>query len=141
MTETLIWKGSPSQLQNLGPYILCALFSWLVIPIFIAIWLYIKTSSTKFEITNERILVSRGVLNRITDEIATYKITDSQMEEPLLYRIVGLSTITFFVVGDRTNLSVTLDGIKNARYIGDEVRKYSNNSGSLMNDAIINQLG
>ncbi|CAM3867948.1 PH domain-containing protein [Mucilaginibacter galii] len=141
MTETLIWKGSPSQLQNLGAYILCALFSWLVIPIFIAIWLYIKTSCTKFEITNERILVSRGVLNRITDEVSIYKVVDSQMEEPLLYRIVGLATITFFIVGDRTNFSITIDGIKNARYIGDEVRKYMDSSGSIMNDAIINQIG
>lgn len=99
MPEQIIWKGRPSQLQNLGAYILCAVFSWLVFPIFIAIWLYIKTASTKFEVTNERILVSRGVLNRVTDEIATYKIFDSQMEEPLLYRLVGLATIKFFVVG------------------------------------------
>jgi uncharacterized membrane protein YdbT with pleckstrin-like domain len=140
MPESVIFKGKPSQWQNLGAYILCVLFCWLVFPVFVAVWLYIKTASTKFEVTNERILVSRGVFNRLTDEIATYKIVDSQMEEPLLYRLVGLSTIKFFVVGDRTNLSITLDGIKNGRAISDEVRKHSHLSGSVMSDAIINHI-
>jgi hypothetical protein len=30
MPEQIIWKGRPSQLQNLGAYILCVVFSWLV---------------------------------------------------------------------------------------------------------------
>ncbi len=138
--EQLIWKGSPSQLKNLGPFILCILFSWLIFPVFIAIWLYLKTSSTKFEITNERIIVGRGVLNRITEEVAIYKVVDTEIQEPLLYRLVGLSTVRFFVVGDRTNFAILIDGVKNGQMLRDEVRKYRQPSNSLLNDALINRL-
>ena len=36
--ENIIWEGSPSQVTNLGLYLLCAVLFFLVVPIFYAIW-------------------------------------------------------------------------------------------------------
>src|SRR3954463_8493291 len=35
MPEETIWRGTASQLKNLGCFILCVLFCWLIVPIFI----------------------------------------------------------------------------------------------------------
>jgi hypothetical protein len=37
MAEETIWRGTSSQLKNLGLFILCGLFCWLIVPIFIAL--------------------------------------------------------------------------------------------------------
>ncbi|WP_295770669.1 PH domain-containing protein [uncultured Mucilaginibacter sp.] len=139
--ETVIWEGKPSQLMNLGTYILCFLFIWLVFPIFIAIWAYIKTASTKFQITTQRIIISRGVWNRITNEMAIHKVIDTRIVEPLIQRLVGIANLQLFTVGDLTEHVVLIEGIKNSAYLRDEIRKFKGESDSLISDMIINNAG
>ena len=37
MQEETIWEGSPSHVAQWGTYVLCLLFFWLIVPIFIAL--------------------------------------------------------------------------------------------------------
>jgi len=92
-TEQILWKGNPSQWNNLRTFILCGLFFWLVIPIFVAIWRYFDTKFTRFELTNERLKSRVGVITARHEELELYRVKDSTFTQTFLQRCFGLATI------------------------------------------------
>lgn len=91
--ETLVWKGTPSQLTNLKTFVLCGAFCWLIVPIFVAIWRILQTRSTVYELTNERLKTHAGVIAKHTEEIELHRVRDSAFTQSVFDRIVGLGTI------------------------------------------------
>ena len=91
--EEVLWRGTPSQLVNIKCYVLCGVFFWTVLPLFVMYWHYLKTKNTKFEITSQRLIVKEGVFNKTTEQIELYRVKDIHLEEPLLMRIFGLGNI------------------------------------------------
>ena len=77
--ENIIWEGSPSQVTNLGLYVVCALTFFLVIPVLYAIWRWIDTRSHRYSITDQRVRVTQGVLNKRTDSIELYRVKDAAL--------------------------------------------------------------
>lgn len=101
-TETTLWKGSPSQLKNLGYFLLCGLFFFLVFPLFLLFWRWLQTRCTHYELTTERFIFARGVLNKTTDQLELYRVRDYRFEQPLLLRLFGLGNVVL-VATDRTS--------------------------------------
>lgn len=114
--ENSLWKGSSSQWLNLGPFVLgsiiiAGLIVWglvmppvfigLVIPVIYMIWRYLVVRTQIFELTNERLRITRGVINQTIDEIELYRIKDTQMVRPWWMRLTGLASITM-ETSDRT---------------------------------------
>src|SRR5687767_14985829 len=93
-SEKTLWTGSSSQVVNFKLFVLSALFCWLIIPIFIALWRYLETRTRKYEVTSERIRLTSGVLSRRTDDFELYRVKDSTLEQPFFLRLFGLSTLS-----------------------------------------------
>ncbi|MEZ5300332.1 MAG: PH domain-containing protein [Verrucomicrobiales bacterium] len=49
-----------------------------------------NTKFYNYELTNERLKLSTGVLNRKTDVLELYRVKDMELEKPLHFRIFGL---------------------------------------------------
>ena len=92
-TEELIWSGSSSQVRNLHIYILCALFCWLIVPIFYAIWKWIQLRSRHYELTTQRVKLRQGIFSKRTDELELYRVKDSTVFEPFWQRLFGLGNV------------------------------------------------
>src|SRR3954447_7893454 len=75
--EQLLWTGRPSQIVNLGSFILCGLLSWLAVPIFLALWEWLRIKCVTYELTNQRFRITHGVLSRRTDELELYRVKDT----------------------------------------------------------------
>lgn len=120
--EQIIWSGSPSQFLNLGVFILCALTFWLVIPILIALWRWLVVRCTRFELTSERLIVRRGVLNRTTDEIELYRVKDTRLDEPLILRLVGCGNIVLST-SDRSTPILEMRAIRDANSVRESIRR------------------
>lgn len=122
--EKVIWRGKPSQVDNLGIFIMTALFFWLVIPIFVAFWRYLSVRAMRYQVTTERLRNLYGVLNKTIDELELYRVRDYRIERPLLLRLFGLSNLVL-ETSDRTHPTVTIravpDGGKVMRQIRDQV--------------------
>ncbi|HTM93268.1 MAG TPA: PH domain-containing protein, partial [Flavisolibacter sp.] len=99
MEEKIICEVSPSQILNLksfiysflaiGIIVTTAIFSGenlvflaLVLPIGYALWKYLQIASTKLKITDERLILREGVLNKTTNETELYRVRDSSIQEP-----------------------------------------------------------
>ena len=121
MTEKQIWKGSPSQWKNLGYYVLCFLTCWLIVPIYLAIARFFKTKCTKYEITDQRIIVQTGVFSRKTDVLELYRVKDLRLEEPFFMRLFKLSNI-ILVTSDRTEDEEIIPAVKGGKEIREELR-------------------
>ena len=133
VSEEVLWKGSPSQVLNLGKYLIALLLAigiaiggLFVMPVWIALilplgwmlWTFIETRSVRHELTTERIRMSAGVFNQQLDDVELYRVKDTSMERPFWYRMFGLSTL-IIETSDRSQPRIEIKAIHN----GDELRE------------------
>jgi len=119
--EQSLWKGSPAQVVNLGTYFVCLLLCWLVVPIFYALWRWIDTRLTEYELTSQRLVFRSGVFNRKTEEIELYRVRDSSLDEPLLLRLFGTGNIVLYAT-DSSAATFVLRAVKAAADVRQKLR-------------------
>lgn len=123
--EITLWKGSPSQWLNLGPFTAALLlgvglavggcffppaFAALVLPLGYVLWKYLEVRALVFELTNERLRITRGVINQQVDEIELYRIKDSLLLRVWWMRLVGVASISL-ETSDRTLQKLVIPAI------------------------------
>src|SRR3982074_1439725 len=91
MAEATVWRGTSSQWKNFGVFVLCGLFCWLIVPIFIALARYLQTKNKVYELTTERLKITEGVFSKMTDTLELYRVKDLETRQPFLYRLRGLA--------------------------------------------------
>lgn len=141
--EKEVWSGTPSQLRHLGLYVLCALAAlvlfvvavklrgtsvpaWipmalLLVPAFIAGKRWLQTAFERITLTDQRLILRRGILSRTTDYVELYRIKDSHFTQPILERMVGLGTIRLRTTQDSAPL-VVLSGMRGPEALWNQIR-------------------
>jgi membrane protein YdbS with pleckstrin-like domain len=121
MAEETIWRGTASQLKNLGCFILCFLFCWLIVPIFIGLRRFLETKNQVYELTNERLKTTHGIFSKVTETLELYRVKDIEVSQPFIYRIVGLENIKVNT-SDLSSPLILIDGIPHDVGFGDKLR-------------------
>ncbi len=146
--ERVIWSGTPSQVVNLGVYLLggviaaILLGSWVwmsraewvhgamhwafVAPLLLVLlWLayqWVRVKTTRYELTTQRLRLRQGILAKTTEELELYRVRDWTLAEPLLYRILRLGTITL-ITTDQTTPTITLPALPHAHEVREQLRE------------------
>jgi uncharacterized membrane protein YdbT with pleckstrin-like domain len=139
--EKSLWKGSSSQWLNLGPFTAALLASAglvvaglafppafpftlaaLVLPAGYLLWRYLVVRTQVFELTSERLRVTRGVINQKIDEIELYRVKDSVMVRPWWMRLTGLASIVL-ATSDRTMPDLVIPAIHGGSELREILRK------------------
>lgn len=135
--ETTFWKGSPSQWLNLGPYSICLLlaagitaggvffpptFIGLLIPLLYAVWRYLTVRCLVFEVTTERLRITKGVINQNIDEVELYRVKDIVVERKWWMRLTGLGNV-HLQTSDRSLPHVDIPAIRDCIGLREELRK------------------
>ncbi|MEQ1861172.1 MAG: PH domain-containing protein [Chthoniobacteraceae bacterium] len=118
-TETVIWKGTSSQVKNFWWFVACL----LVIPIPWAIWAWLKVKCRVYTLTTERLLIESGVLNKSHDTLELYRVRDLQVSEPLWLRLFGLQNIQLLAT-DITTENLELGYIPSGLNLRDKLREH-----------------
>ena len=74
---------------NLGLY-------WLalsVVALGILVWRWFENLASKFELTEERLIIRRGIIAKSVDEIELYRIKDVRINFTIINQIAGIGTI------------------------------------------------
>lgn len=140
-SETTLWKGSPSQWLNLGPFAIALvvtivlvvtgalfppatviLWALVVVPVVYSLWRFLVVRSRHFELTTERLRVTEGVFNQKIDEVELYRIKDIAMERPLWMRLTGLASV-LLETSDRSLPKFSLPAISNGVELRETLRK------------------
>ena len=139
--ENTVWSGTPSQLNNLGLYVLCALvaialiasagsfagisrtivLTLVLLPVGVALWRWLVTMSTRYTLTDQRLILRRGVLGRTTDYVELYRVKDSHYAQSFFERLLGLGTITLRTTQDSAPL-VLLAGMSGPESLWNQIR-------------------
>lgn len=114
--ENHLWKASPSQWLNIGPFIGALVLAIgiavggfffppvliaLIVPLAYAIWKFLVVKCYVFELSCQRLRVTSGVINQHIDEIELYRVKDTLMLRPWWMRLTGLASISL-ETSDRT---------------------------------------
>lgn len=139
VSEEVLWKGSPSQVLNLGKYAVALLLAagivvaglfpglqivWvaLILPLGWALWTFIETRSIQHELTTERIRLRSGIFNQKMDDVELYRVKDTSMERPFWYRMFGLSTL-IIETSDRSQPRIEIKAVRNGDDLRETLRK------------------
>jgi uncharacterized membrane protein YdbT with pleckstrin-like domain len=139
--EKIVHQTCPSQIRNLRAFIISLLLAagivaaailaennliyiGLVIPAFYAFWKWMEIKSTKLTITDQRLIVAQGILNKSTNETELYRVRDTSLTEPFFYRLFGLGTIIVYTT-DEANPTHKFVGYKRPHWVKDQIRNYS----------------
>ncbi|MEM9535870.1 MAG: PH domain-containing protein [Cyanobacteria bacterium P01_E01_bin.45] len=87
-------------------------------------WAWFAVGSTVYTLTEERFIVQRGVINRRTDTLELYRVTDVTVVEPLLTRLVGAGDVVL-LSDDRTTPAVRVKAIYQPLQVMALIRKHS----------------
>jgi uncharacterized membrane protein YdbT with pleckstrin-like domain len=136
-TEATFWKGSPSQWLNIGHFAAAILlaacisiggvffppaFIGLVIPLAWIVWRYLVVRCQVFELTNERLRVSTGVINQHIDEVELYRVKDILVVRKWWMRVTGLGTV-HLQTSDRTLPELDIPAIRDCFGLREALRK------------------
>jgi hypothetical protein len=117
MSEQTLWRGTSSQVKNFWPFVSCILV--LPIPWAIYRWLLVKT--TVYQLTTERLITERGILNKTTDTLELYRVRDLQVTQPFWIRLFGLENI-HMITADASTPSVVVDCVPRDLGLPDKFR-------------------
>lgn len=120
--ERIIWRGAPSQAIHFGTYVLCFLFCWLVVPVFIAWWKWLVTRNTIYEVTTQRLRFRTGVFSKKLEEIELYRVRDSTLDEPFFLRLFKAGNIVVQTT-DTTTPTVILRAVRGAAQVREGLRQ------------------
>jgi uncharacterized membrane protein YdbT with pleckstrin-like domain len=136
--EKTIFHGSPSQILNVDVFAGCGLggialvvlslvFWWgflllLPVPIGIAAWKWLELKCRVYEVTTERIKVSRGIFSRRTDELELYRVKDLTLIEPFFFRLFGLGSV-IMTTNDASTPTLTIHAVRRVKELREELRQ------------------
>lgn len=93
-----------------------------VVPILVALWRWIVLRATRYELTSQRISLSRGVFSKTRDAMELYRVRDITVFEPFVFRMFGVGNVVL-QTSDRTNRTFTFQAVKNPSDLADLVRQ------------------
>ena len=141
MEEKTICEVSPSQISNLKSFVYSILamaviittavitktnwvYALLIIPVVFALLKYFSLKTIKLKLTDQRIILTEGLLSKTTNETELYRVRDSSIIEPFFYRMLGCGNITIFTT-DEADATLHFKAYKKPHWLKDQIRNYS----------------
>jgi membrane protein YdbS with pleckstrin-like domain len=89
--------------------------------VFLLVW--VKVKSYNYRLTNQRLLVRRGLMAKHIDELELYRIKDVMVDQGLLQRMLAYGTVSV-VVADDTTPQVHLIGVPKPVDVKETIRTH-----------------
>jgi uncharacterized membrane protein YdbT with pleckstrin-like domain len=103
--EQLLFEGYQALLPSFSDLLITVLTLGLAL-----LYYYPRARTTHYRITNERVVVDRGLFSKRLDQVDLYRIQDYAVERPLMQRIMSTGNIVLYT-HDRTTPALALRGL------------------------------
>lgn len=94
----------------------------LVLVVAFAVKRFLDVKCRLYEVSNQRVRLTRGILSKRTDGLELYRVDDTLLMQPFLLRLVSRGNVQL-VTSDRTNPTMLLEAVPNSRWLWDETRR------------------
>jgi uncharacterized membrane protein YdbT with pleckstrin-like domain len=118
-TENILFTGHPAVIYNFWQWLAVILTFGLA---YLVYW--IRSISTNYEITTQRIRIERGILSKSKENIELFRIDHFELQKPLEMRILG-QCILQLRSSDTSFPTVIILGIPNLESLADTLRECS----------------
>ena len=120
--EEILWEGHPSYWLYTKKWALAALLTPLfgagiVYAVFLRFWI----RSCHYRLTNQRLIWTRGILNRKTDQTELYRVRDVSVAEPLSLRVFGIGHV-LVMSSDASTPVEELSGVRDPQAVAEALR-------------------
>jgi membrane protein YdbS with pleckstrin-like domain len=112
-------RNTSPDIQRFSPYILLL----LALPTFIAARRYLQTKCTVYEVTNERLKTTEGILSKVTETLEFYRVKDIERQQPFLYRLGGIENVCLNT-SDASSPLVILEAVPHQAGLADVIRNH-----------------
>jgi uncharacterized membrane protein YdbT with pleckstrin-like domain len=146
MAEEMVWRGTSSQVKNASVFSFCGLFLcalivlfailWrnestrefspyiftpAIVPIFIALARFLQTKNKVYELTSERLKITEGVFNKITNALELYRVKDLETHQPFWKRLLAVEDVHINTT-DASSPFVLVDAVPQKLGLADKIR-------------------
>ena len=84
-------------------------------------WKWLKIKTTKFTLTDQRLIVSNGIFTKKTNETELYRVRDTAIEEPFFYRMFGVGNVIIYST-DEAEGQLHFNAYNKPHWIKDQIR-------------------
>ena len=117
--EQTLFSGHPKVIYSFGQYVI------VVITLGIALVIYwLRSRSTRFTITTQRVRVERGILSKVQDNLELFRVDHFDLLKPLGMRMLD-QCMLHLRSSDQDMGSVYLYGIPGLEALADQLRECS----------------
>ena len=100
---------------------------WLalsVVALGIFVWRWLENMASKFTVTEERLIIRRGIIAKSVDEIELYRIKDVRINFTIINQIAGIGTICIASSDETTRAGdLVIRDVENAQARREELRR------------------
>src|SRR5215204_6486450 len=136
--EVTIHQCTPSQIVNLSSFVFAILaaagvivlaivtetpilYVLLLLPVGYSFWKWLEVKSTRFTLTDQRLIVSTGIFTKKTNETELYRVRDTSIEEPFSYRMFGVGNVIIYST-DEAEGKLHFNAYNKPHWIKDQIR-------------------
>jgi uncharacterized membrane protein YdbT with pleckstrin-like domain len=106
--------------MNLGMY-------WLVLSLAalgIFVWRWLENLASKYDLTEERLIIRRGIVAKSVDEIELYRVKDVRINFSIINQIAGIGAISIASSDETTrDGDLVIRDVENAQARREELRR------------------
>src|SRR5438105_6860840 len=110
-----LWRNESA--RDFSPYIL----SPAIVPIFIALSRFLQTKNKIYELTSERLKITEGVFNKVTDTLELYRVKDLETRQPFWERAFGVENVQINTT-DVSTPFILIEAVSKKIGLGDKIR-------------------
>jgi uncharacterized membrane protein YdbT with pleckstrin-like domain len=100
--ETIIARGKWPTLFWVGAWLALLLLGIIIVGVFIFVGMAIKMKTTDFAVTNRRVILKEGWLNRKTHELAVESVEGVSLQQSVWARLFGYGRVVVTGTGEGT---------------------------------------
>lgn len=138
--EFTIWQSSSSQIENFGTFLFYGILTVIllvagtqfalllilvIVPVTYILMKWLQTKCKTYELTNQRLRISSGVLSRNTEDIELFRIKDTKLEQPIFIRLFGRGNV-IVVSADMTQPMLMIEAVPKANELRETLRAHIN---------------
>jgi uncharacterized membrane protein YdbT with pleckstrin-like domain len=125
-TIGLLYLRSQTRVSATADMSARSLYPWIIVAIWVlcgigALISYLKVSTTKYVLTNERLRVTTGILSTVTEDLELRRVRDSIILRPFWARMAGLGDVQI-LSADASTPRATLHAIKDPDGVQTKIR-------------------
>ena len=95
-----------------------------VVALLIVLWRWLENMGAKYEITEERLIIRRGIFSKSIDEVELYRVKDCRIDFSLINQLAGIGRITIASSDETTRAgNLVLAGIDRAQERRETLRR------------------